>query len=90
MTTPFPATTPHAGVPVLFIILSDYDDEITTLPVRPTPPSPDYVPDSPDYSLDSDLDSDPSKDDSPRDDLTETAKSLHTQAASTSVVHPPP
>ncbi|GKE04744.1 hypothetical protein Tco_1396762, partial [Tanacetum coccineum] len=73
-----------------FIILSDSNDEVTTLPVRPAPPSPDYVPASPNYSLDSDIDSDPLEDDSPDEDLTETAESLHTQTVLTSVVHPPP
>ncbi|GJV45510.1 hypothetical protein Tco_1430046 [Tanacetum coccineum] len=81
---------PHAGVLILFIILSDSNDEVTTLPVRPAPPSPDYVLASPNYSLDSDLDSDPLEDDSPDGDLNETAESLHTQTVLTSVVHPPP
>ncbi|GJS82755.1 hypothetical protein Tco_0749296 [Tanacetum coccineum] len=31
--TPFPATTPRAGVLILFVIKSDSDDEITTLPI---------------------------------------------------------
>ncbi|GJY03926.1 hypothetical protein Tco_0369866, partial [Tanacetum coccineum] len=39
---PFPTTTPRAGVLVSFIILSNSDDAITTLPIRPAPPSPDY------------------------------------------------
>ncbi|GKE47926.1 hypothetical protein Tco_1479184 [Tanacetum coccineum] len=85
MTTPHPSVTPRAGALIPFIILSDSNDEVTTLPVRPTPPSLDYAPASPDYLLDSDLDSNPSEDNSPGDDLTETAKSLHTQAASTSI-----
>ncbi|GJX65928.1 hypothetical protein Tco_0300271 [Tanacetum coccineum] len=54
------------------------DDEVTTLPVRPAPPSPDYVPDSPDYSPDSDLDFDPLEDDLPEEDPTETVESLPT------------
>ncbi|GJU15327.1 hypothetical protein Tco_1143293 [Tanacetum coccineum] len=90
MTTPHPSIMPHAGVLILFIILSDSNDEVTTLPVRPAPPSPDYVLASPNYSLDSDLDSDPLEDDSPDGDLNETAESLHTQTVLTSVVHPPP
>ncbi|GJS42502.1 hypothetical protein Tco_0567545 [Tanacetum coccineum] len=81
--TPFPATTPRAGVFALFFIISDFDDEITTLPVRPTPPSPDRTPTLYGYPLDS-------SDDSSDKDLSETAESLHTQTASTSVVHPPP
>nr|GEV33892.1 RNA-directed DNA polymerase, eukaryota, reverse transcriptase zinc-binding domain protein [Tanacetum cinerariifolium] len=59
--TPFPATTPRAGVFTPFVIISDSDDEITTLPVRPTPPSPNrtlalygYPLDSGDDSLDED------------------------------------
>ncbi|GJY78541.1 hypothetical protein Tco_0484342 [Tanacetum coccineum] len=87
MTTPHPSVTPRAGALIPFIILSDSNDEVTTLPVRPTPPSPDYVPASPNYLPDSNLDSNPSEDNSPGDDLTKTAKSLHTQAASTSIVH---
>nr|GFC81866.1 hypothetical protein [Tanacetum cinerariifolium] len=34
-------------------------DEDATLPVVSAPLSPDYVPDSPDYSLDSDSDFEP-------------------------------
>ncbi|GKB64262.1 hypothetical protein Tco_0920448 [Tanacetum coccineum] len=90
MTTPRPSATPRAGLLIPFIILSYSDDEITTLPVIPASPSPDYVPALPYYSSDSDLDSESSEDDSPDEDLTETAESLHTQAALKSVVHPPP
>ncbi|GJU66369.1 hypothetical protein Tco_1252628 [Tanacetum coccineum] len=90
MTTPRPSVTPRVGVLVLFIILSDSNDEITTLPVRPAPPSPDYVLASPDYSPDSDLDFDSSEDDSPGEDLIKTAESLLTQTTLTLVVHPPP
>ncbi|GJT36862.1 hypothetical protein Tco_0936727 [Tanacetum coccineum] len=81
--TPFPASTPHAGVFALLVIIFDSNDEITTLPVRPAPPSPDCTPASYGYPLDS-------GDDSSDEDLSETAKSLHTQTASTLVVHPPP
>ncbi|GJR10236.1 hypothetical protein Tco_0792888 [Tanacetum coccineum] len=81
--TPFPATTPRAGVFAPFVIISDSGDEITTLPVRPAPPSPDRTPALYGYPLDS-------GDDSSDEDLSETAKSLHTQTASTSVVYPPP
>ncbi|GJV11942.1 hypothetical protein Tco_1353483 [Tanacetum coccineum] len=81
--TPFPTTTPRAGVFALFVIISDSDDEITTLPVRPAPPLPDRTPALYGYPLDF-------GDDSSNEDLSKTAESLHTQTASTSVVHPPP
>nr|GEU37270.1 reverse transcriptase domain-containing protein [Tanacetum cinerariifolium] len=86
--TPFPATTPCAGVLVPFVIIFYFDDEITTLPVRPAPPSLDRIPALFGYPLDSD-------DDSSDKDLSETAELLHTQTALTSVVHllstrPPP
>ncbi|GKF90478.1 hypothetical protein Tco_0274179, partial [Tanacetum coccineum] len=55
--TPFPATTPRAGVFVPFVIISDSYDEITTLPVRPAPPSPDHTPALYGYPLDSGDDS---------------------------------
>ncbi|GJZ16029.1 hypothetical protein Tco_0551706 [Tanacetum coccineum] len=80
--TPFPATTPRAGVLVPFVIISDSHEEITTLPVRPAPPSSDRIPALSSYPLDS-------GDDSSDEDLSETAESLHAQTASTSVVHPP-
>ncbi|GJX99797.1 hypothetical protein Tco_0356816 [Tanacetum coccineum] len=80
--TPFPTTTPRAGVLVSFVIISDSDVKITTLPVRPTPPSSDRIPSLSSYLLDS-------GDDSSEEDLSETAESLHTQTALTSVVHPP-
>nr|GFA07607.1 hypothetical protein [Tanacetum cinerariifolium] len=87
MTTPrpthFPATTPRAGVFTSFVIISDSDDEITTLPVRPVPPSPNRTLALYGYPLDS-------GNDSSDKDLSETAESLHTQTISTSVVHPPP
>ncbi|GJT57212.1 hypothetical protein Tco_0992266 [Tanacetum coccineum] len=53
--TPFPATTPRAWVFTVFVIISDSDDEITTLPVRPAPPSPDRTPALYGYPLDSAL-----------------------------------
>ncbi|GKD85337.1 hypothetical protein Tco_1356491 [Tanacetum coccineum] len=81
--TPFPATTPCAGVFTPFVIISDSDDEITTLPVRPSPPSSDCAPALYGYPLDS-------GDDSTGEDLSETAESPHTQTALTSVVHPSP
>ncbi|GKF89726.1 hypothetical protein Tco_0263689 [Tanacetum coccineum] len=75
MTTPHPipfsATTPRAGVFAPFVIISDSNDEITTLPVRPAPPSPDHTPALYGYPLDS-------GDDSSDEDLSETAESLYT------------
>ncbi|GKA04509.1 hypothetical protein Tco_0683629 [Tanacetum coccineum] len=81
--TPFSATTPRARVFTPFVIISDSDDEITTLPIRPTPPSPDRTPALYGYPLDS-------SDDSSDEELSDTAESLHTQSASTLVVHPSP
>ncbi|GJV55898.1 hypothetical protein Tco_1456903 [Tanacetum coccineum] len=81
--TPFPTTTPRARVFALFFIISDYDNEITILPVRPAPPSPECTSAWYSYPLDS-------RDDSSEEDLSETAKSLHTQTTLTSVVHLPP
>ncbi|GKC29636.1 hypothetical protein Tco_1036930 [Tanacetum coccineum] len=56
MTTPrpthFPTTTPRARVLIPFVIICDSDDEITTLPVRPAPPSSDRIPAWPGYLLD--------------------------------------
>nr|GEV76620.1 hypothetical protein [Tanacetum cinerariifolium] len=57
MTTPFPATTPRVGVFTPFVIISDSDDEITTLPIRPAQPSPDCTPALYGYPLDSGDDS---------------------------------
>ncbi|GKA66440.1 hypothetical protein Tco_0766248 [Tanacetum coccineum] len=79
---PFPATTPRARVFTPFVIISDFDDEITTLPVRLAPPSPDHTPNLYGYPLDSGDDS--------SEDVSESVESLHTQTALTSVVHPPP
>ncbi|GKA74424.1 hypothetical protein Tco_0780726 [Tanacetum coccineum] len=48
MTTPcltlYPTTTPRTEVFDPFVIISNSDDEITTLPIRPAPPSPDRTP----------------------------------------------
>ncbi|GJZ59814.1 hypothetical protein Tco_0615630 [Tanacetum coccineum] len=77
------ATTPRAGVFTPFVIISDSDNEITTLPMRPVPPSLDRTPALYVYLLNS-------GDDSSDEDLSDTVKSLHTQSASTSVVHPSP
>ncbi|GJY87222.1 hypothetical protein Tco_0501850 [Tanacetum coccineum] len=55
--TPFPATIPCFGVFASFVIISDSDNEITTLPVRPAPLSPDRAPAWYDYPLNSSDDS---------------------------------
>nr|GEU32438.1 hypothetical protein [Tanacetum cinerariifolium] len=78
---PFSATTSSAGVFTPFVIISDSDNEITTLTIRPAPPSPDRTPNLYDYPLDY-------GNDSSDEDLSDTAESLHTQSDSTSVVHP--
>ncbi|GJR18615.1 hypothetical protein Tco_0967142 [Tanacetum coccineum] len=80
---PFPATTPRAGAFSPFFIIFDHDDEITTLPVRPAPPLPNRTTALYGYPLDS-------GDDSSDKDSSKTTESLHTQTASTLVVHPPP
>ncbi|GJV68553.1 putative reverse transcriptase domain-containing protein [Tanacetum coccineum] len=77
------ATTPRAGVFTPFVIISDPDNEITTLPMRPVLPSPDHTPTLYVYPLNS-------GDDLLDEDLSDAAKSLCTQSASTSVVHPSP
>nr|GEX27060.1 hypothetical protein [Tanacetum cinerariifolium] len=64
--TPFSTTTPRAGVLTLFVIISDSDDEITTLPIRPAPSSPDCKSALYGYPLDS-------YDDLSDEDLSETA-----------------
>ncbi|GKB52257.1 hypothetical protein Tco_0903010 [Tanacetum coccineum] len=79
--TPFSTTTPRTGVFTPFVIISDFDNEITTLPMRPTPPSPDHTPGLYVYPLES-------GDDSSDENLSDTTKSLHTQSTSTSIVHP--
>nr|GFA23557.1 hypothetical protein [Tanacetum cinerariifolium] len=81
--TPFSTTAPRAGVFTLFVIISDSDNEFTTLPMIPTSPSPDCTPALYVYPLDS-------GNDSSDKDLRDTTKSLLTQSASTSVVHPLP
>nr|GEU71104.1 hypothetical protein [Tanacetum cinerariifolium] len=86
MTTPRPvpflATTPRARVLISFVIISDSDDEITTLPIRPLPSSSDCIPTLSGYPLDG-------GDDSSNMDLSETVELLLAQTASTLVVHPP-
>nr|GEW76989.1 hypothetical protein [Tanacetum cinerariifolium] len=81
--TPFPATTPRARVLIRFVIISDFDDEITTLPIRYASSSSDRIPTLSCYQLDF-------SDDSSDEDLSKTVESLPGQTASTSVVHPPP
>ncbi|GKF03179.1 hypothetical protein Tco_0030102 [Tanacetum coccineum] len=73
--TPFPATTPSAKVFAPFVSIYDSDDDITTLPVSPAPPSPDRTPALYGYPLDS-------GGDLLNEDLSETVESLHTQTAS--------
>ncbi|GKA92463.1 hypothetical protein Tco_0814388, partial [Tanacetum coccineum] len=77
------ATTPRALVFTPFVIISDPKNEITTLLMRPVPPSPDHTPALYVYPLNS-------GDDSLDEYLSDTAKSLRTQSASTSVVYPSP
>nr|GEX15596.1 hypothetical protein [Tanacetum cinerariifolium] len=77
------ATTLRAEVFTPFVIISDSNNESTTLPMRLVPPSPDRTPALYVYPLNS-------RDDSSNEDLSDTAKSLHTQFALTSVVHPSP
>nr|GEV11668.1 putative reverse transcriptase domain-containing protein [Tanacetum cinerariifolium] len=81
--TPFSATTPRARLLILFVTISDSDDEITTLPIRTVPSSSDRIPTLFGYLLDS-------GDDSSKEDLSETAELLPAQPDSTLVFHPPP
>nr|GEW32986.1 hypothetical protein [Tanacetum cinerariifolium] len=76
--TPFPPTTPCARVLIPFVIISDSNDEITTLPVRPAQSSSDRIPALSGYPLDF-------GDDSSDEDLSDTAESLPAQTASTSI-----
>nr|GEV61581.1 hypothetical protein [Tanacetum cinerariifolium]GEW85677.1 hypothetical protein [Tanacetum cinerariifolium] len=78
--TPFFATTSRARGFTPYGIIFDLGDEITTLPIRPAPPSPDCTPALYGYPLDS-------GDDSIEGDLSDTTESLYTQSTSTSVVH---
>ncbi|GKB77982.1 hypothetical protein Tco_0944877 [Tanacetum coccineum] len=77
---PFSTTAPRVGVFTLFVIIFDSNDEITTLPMIPAPPSPNHTPALYVYPHDS-------GDDLSDEDLSNTTKSLHTQSASTSVIH---
>ncbi|GJS80658.1 hypothetical protein Tco_0730539 [Tanacetum coccineum] len=90
MTTPRTPVKSRTGIFIPFIILSNYEDEDTTLPVVYALLSSDYVPASPDYSLNSDSDSEPTEYDSPDEDLTENAESLQTQTALTPEIPLPP
>ncbi|GJV05092.1 hypothetical protein Tco_1338661 [Tanacetum coccineum] len=68
--TPFPATTPRIGVLILFVIISDSDVEITTLPIRHAPSSSDRISTLSDYLRDS-------GDDSSNEDLTAPPSTCH-------------
>nr|GEX15892.1 hypothetical protein [Tanacetum cinerariifolium]GEX18317.1 hypothetical protein [Tanacetum cinerariifolium] len=81
--TPFRATTPRAEVLILFLIISDFGNEITTLPIRHAPSSSDCIPAFFGYPLDS-------GNDSLDKDLSKTVESLYTQTASTLDLHSPP
>nr|GEV15943.1 hypothetical protein [Tanacetum cinerariifolium] len=89
MTTPCPTffflspTTPRDRVFTPFIIIFDSDNEISTLPIRAVPPSPDRIPALYVYPLNS-------SDDSSEEDLSDATMLLHTQSALTSVVYPSP
>nr|GEU99277.1 hypothetical protein [Tanacetum cinerariifolium] len=74
MTTHHPtcfSATSRARVFTPFVIISNSDDEIIILPIRPAPPSPDRIPALYGYPLDSDVDSSDK-------DLNDTTESLHT------------
>ncbi|GKE18319.1 hypothetical protein Tco_1425896 [Tanacetum coccineum] len=89
MPTPRTFVTSRTGLFIPLIILSDFKDDDTTLPVVSTPSSPDRVPASSSYSPDSDSDFEPTKDDSSDKNLSETAKSPKTQSALTPFVQSP-
>nr|GEU59896.1 hypothetical protein [Tanacetum cinerariifolium] len=74
MSTSRPHVTSRTRIFVSISILSDYEDDDTTLPVVSTPSSPDRVPASSGYSPDSDSNSAPTEDDSSNEDLSETAE----------------
>ncbi|GKC60703.1 hypothetical protein Tco_1088301 [Tanacetum coccineum] len=88
MTTPRTPVMLRARIYIPFIILSDNEDEDTTLPVRSASLSPDYVLALPDYSLNFDSNFEPVGDDSPNVDRTEAAESLHTQTDLTPIPLP--
>ncbi|GJT13639.1 hypothetical protein Tco_0860681 [Tanacetum coccineum] len=89
MPTPRTFIMSRTGLFILLIILSDFEDDDTTLPVVSAPSSPDRVPASSSYSPDSDSDFEPTKDDSSDKNLSETAKSPQTQSALTPFVQSP-
>ncbi|GJZ29547.1 hypothetical protein Tco_0574194 [Tanacetum coccineum] len=90
MITPLTPVMSRTRIFIPFIILSDSEDEDTTLPVVSAPLSPDYVSASHDYLPDSNSYSKPVEDDSPNEDLTKTDESLQTQTTLTPVIQPPP
>ncbi|GKB42541.1 hypothetical protein Tco_0887483 [Tanacetum coccineum] len=88
MSTPHISITSRTRLFIPLIILSDSKDEDTTLPVV-SAPSLDRVSTLFGYSPDSDLDSEPTEDDSSDEDMIETAESPQTRTALTSFVQPP-
>ncbi|GKC26791.1 hypothetical protein Tco_1034085 [Tanacetum coccineum] len=75
MSTPCTYVTSRTILFIPLIILSDSEDEDTTLPVVSVPSSPDHVLTSYGYSPDSDSDSEPTENDSSDEDLMETDES---------------
>ncbi|GKB61242.1 hypothetical protein Tco_0917428 [Tanacetum coccineum] len=73
----------RAGPFILYIILTNFEDEDDTLPAVLAPLLPDYTPDS---NSDSKL----TKDDSSNEDLIVTDEPLQAQTALTPFVQPPP
>nr|GEW15834.1 hypothetical protein [Tanacetum cinerariifolium] len=66
-----------------YITLTDFEDEDVTLPVVRAPLSPDYMLASPEYTSDSNLDSNLIEDDSSDEDLIETDEPLQAQTTLT-------
>ncbi|GKA15805.1 hypothetical protein Tco_0695552 [Tanacetum coccineum] len=62
------------GSSIPYIILTDSEAMDATLSIAPAPLSPDYVPASPDYTLDSDLDSETFEEDPQEADPEESSK----------------
>nr|GEY51771.1 hypothetical protein [Tanacetum cinerariifolium] len=89
MYTPSTSVTSRIKHFIQLIILSDSKDEDTTLPVVYAPSSPDRVLASSGYSMNYDLDSEHTEDDSSNEDLSEIAKSPQTQTALTPFVQSP-
>ncbi|GJR19565.1 hypothetical protein Tco_0968092 [Tanacetum coccineum] len=88
MSTPRIFVTSRTEYFIPLIILPDYEDEDTTLRVV-SASSPDRVSTLSCYSLDSDLDSKPSEDDSSEEDLIETTGSPQPQITLNSFMLPP-